>query len=896
MPAISLFAALGAPGFYALVSYQSAAAHLQTLTAAELRQVAAPIASLLGEIGIVADRAANVVSDKEVQPPPMERLRALIADRPAIAGIAVFDRLGRLQEQTGPVLLPTDADRTSIASGIANDRPRLGAPFRSGEGVFGVMIERYRDAAGSPAGYVAVLFPLERLRRWLELATLPGGGELELLDGRNRNWFDFTAASGRASSGDGADIHIAGFDLDLVAVTPAGASLGYWWEEAGEPLCLFAIVALFISSLVALVSRSMHRQFREREAAVAALAENERRFRELTEVAADWTWESDADHRFTRFDGLLPRTGAALPIGRRRAELIEGTLDPAAHSEHLATLSRREPFRDFIYCSSRVSDRRNWFKTSGRPIFAPGGEFVGYRGTASDVTAEIESAARARAAERQLIDAVESSPWAFALFDADDRLVVCNSRYRQQFEGAERGLVVIGSTFEQMLRRRVAAGGIAGVARNDEAWIARRLAYHRNPAGTFEIELDGNRWIRIIEQRTSSGSLICIFSDITDLKRRQDELRKSEEQFRLTFDAAPIGMAVQSGENGRYLRANPALCELLGYSEAEMLRLSYVDVTHPGDRAGSRHVYEELRDGRLDHAEYEKRYVAKNGATVTALTRVAVVARDAANRATQFLTQTVDISTRKESERELIAAKEQAELANRTKSEFLANMSHELRTPLNAIIGFSEIVAGELFGPLGNKRYVEYARDIHASGIHLLSIISDILDLSKIEAGRRELYEVVVDLYEATESSIRLVRGRAENGSVKLVNLVARDTPRVTADERSVKQILLNLLANAVKFTREGGCVTVRALRRGDGSLAVAVEDTGIGIASENIGLVLAPFSQVDSSLSRRYEGTGLGLPLVKSLIELHGGELTIASSLGQGTTATVVFPANRVD
>jgi len=291
----------------------------------------------------------------------------------------------------------------------------------------------------------------------------------------------------------------------------------------------------------------------------------------------------------------------------------------------------------------------------------------------------------------------------------------------------------------------------------------------------------------------------------------------------------------------------------------------------------------------------EKRYIAKDGRIVHALTRVGAV-RDASGRPVQMLTQIIDITARKRGEDELVAAKEQAELANRSKSEFLANMSHELRTPLNAIIGFSEIVASELFGPIGAARYVEYAHDIHASGIHLLSIISDILDLSKIEAGRRDLTESAIDLHEAAESSLRLVRGRAENGGVRLVNGVDRGAmPRLLADERAVKQILLNLLSNAVKFTPEGGRVAVGAELRGDGSLAITIDDTGIGIAPENIPRALAPFSQVESSLTRRHEGTGLGLPLVKSLIELHGGTLQLESQEGKGTLATVIFPAERV-
>ena len=237
---------------------------------------------------------------------------------------------------------------------------------------------------------------------------------------------------------------------------------------------------------------------------------------------------------------------------------------------------------------------------------------------------------------------------------------------------------------------------------------------------------------------------------------------------------------------------------------------------------------------------------------------------------------------------------EAAREANQAKSDFLANMSHELRTPLNAIIGFSELITGKMFGPI-SARYVEYAQDIHASGSHLLSIVSDVLDLSKIEAGQRSLSDSVVDLYEAAESSLRLVRGRAENGRIRLVNGVPRDLPHVHADERAVRQILLNLLSNGVKFTPEGGRVAVTAEARSDGSLTVCVDDTGIGISPENIPRALAPFSQVDNSLTRRHAGTGLGLPLVKSLIELHRGTLELVSEEGKGTLATIMFPADRV-
>jgi PAS domain S-box-containing protein len=659
-------------------------------------------------------------------------------------------------------------------------------------------------------------------------------------------------------------------------------------------LAIFALTTVLASALVWVVSISIHRRIAAREAASAARALSEERYREFAELTSIWIWETDAEDRFTHFTGSGPGCTQSPAIGRKRADMIEHPLERGAWEAHVAALARREPFRDFVYRLRCADGSPQWVKVSGRPMFGSDGRFLGYRGTGMDVTTEIESALRAHAAERQLVAAIESSPWAFALFDQMDRLILCNTRYREMFESLAGDQVVLGRTFEALLRARVDSGAIADALEDDDGWMARRMAYHRGPAGNFEMRHRNGQWVQITEQRTRDGFTISIFSDVTALREREEAVRKSEEQLRVAFDAAPIGMAIIDME-GRYQRVNPALCQLFGYTESELKGRRFLDITHPSYRKAGEADTRRLRDGEIDSLEMEKRYIAKDGRIVHALTRVGAV-RDAAGRPVQMLTQIIDITSRKEGENELVAAKEQAELANRSKSEFLANMSHELRTPLNAIIGFSEIVAGELFGPIGAPRYVEYAHDIHTSGIHLLSIISDILDLSKIEAGRRELTESAIDLHDAAESALRLVRGRAENSGVRLVNGIERGAaPRLLADERAVKQMLLNLLSNAVKFTPEGGRVAVGAELRADGSLAVSVDDTGIGMAPENIPRALAPFSQVDSPLTRRYEGTGLGLPLVKSLIELHGGTLQLESQEGKGTLATAVFPSERI-
>mgnify|MGYP003350893700 CR=1 FL=1 len=253
-----------------------------------------------------------------------------------------------------------------------------------------------------------------------------------------------------------------------------------------------------------------------------------------------------------------------------------------------------------------------------------------------------------------------------------------------------------------------------------------------------------------------------------------------------------------------------------------------------------------------------------------------------------------DITQEVEAERTLRAALERAEAANRAKSEFLTNMSHELRTPLNAVIGFSDVIAQQLMGPAGNRRYVEYARDIHTSGEHLLRIISDILDLAKIEASQVNLVETAIDLGEIFAACRTLASARAEQSGITLVQASRDAGATLWADELRLKQIVLNLVTNAIKASPRGSSVTMAARVNASERYEIEIADNGCGMSDDELRLAVQPFRQVDSRVARPGEGTGLGLPLSIRLTELHGGEVKIASATGKGTTVTVVFPATR--
>ena len=334
-----------------------------------------------------------------------------------------------------------------------------------------------------------------------------------------------------------------------------------------------------------------------------------------------------------------------------------------------------------------------------------------------------------------------------------------------------------------------------------------------------------------------------------------------------------------------YSIVNAPASEVIGFDAVPMILESAANPEHRDECLAA-------IAGRLPFRNLCLRFIAPDGTnSYCAISGKPIVARDG-----EFLGYRgvgADITIQVYDAQSLTDAKTRAEIANRAKSEFLANMSHELRTPLNAILGFSDIIAARSFGDGALERYSEYARDIHNSGAHLLSIIDDILDLSKIEAGRTVLQETDVPLDTIVSDVRTMLRG--SHGHVSFRIDVPTPTPNLRVDERKFVQILVNLLSNAFKFTQAGGEVALSVAVRRDGGLAVSVRDTGIGIAPADMEKVLAPFGQVESAFSRRHQGTGLGLPLARALTELHGGTLALESAVGAGTTVTILLPRARV-
>ncbi len=576
----------------------------------------------------------------------------------------------------------------------------------------------------------------------------------------------------------------------VAILTALGLLAGYTtvavWRAAHGPLSMAEqIVSLIVPLVVATgLGGLLLMESRRVERMQAAHRDSEHRFKLAVEAARCGIWEWDlTEDRIFMSDVTAALFGwkGGIVDGQQVLERVsEGHRDGLR--EALATAAIYGGFDVSFRVPSLTGGRPVWIDARGQGFGkSPEGGYARIIGVALDVTEERLAQARAQAAETRLRDAIESVSEAFALWDRQGRLLMCNRNYRGFFR-LEPQVLKPGASREDLEARAKLA-------------IRQEFPALGGRKGVREAELVDGRWVQISERTTAEGGLVVTAADITAVKAQEEARRVNEEELR---------RLVVNLE-----RSQEQLSELARKYEAEKVR---------------------------------------------------------------------------------------AESANQAKSEFLANMSHELRTPLNAINGFSEIMVAEMYGALGDARYKDYARDILVSGQHLLALINDILDMSKIEAGKMNLRFEPTAIEEVAEDALRLVRNRAEAAGLAL-RLDFADLPEVEADYRAIKQVLLNLLSNAIKFTPRGGVVTLHAERREDPlgeRVRVTVQDTGIGIPPEDLARLAKPFEQIESQQAKTQQGTGLGLALTKSLVEMHGGILDLRSAPGQGTSATFSLPVRQ--
>ena len=571
----------------------------------------------------------------------------------------------------------------------------------------------------------------------------------------------------------------------LAIIHPRGSALATWRTDTGLTITLSATTGF----VVLILGFAFHWQAtRAREADAIYETVHTR-----IDTALDrgrcglWDWDIDRERIFWSHSMF-----AILGLAARDDLLTFGEVNALVHPDdlHLADMVRqlidtKSSFIDHAFRMRHHDGAWIWLRARCELVNQTGEREPHLIGIAVDITEQKRLAARSAEADLRLRDAIETIPEAFVLWDAHNRLVLCNSNF-QELHNLPDELIAPGTSYEEIV-----AGGRMSVVRS-------RITSEGSPPGarTFEAQLDDGRWLNISERRTKDGGYVSVGTDITTIKAHEEKLMASERRLMNTVA--------------------------------------------------------DLRRSQL------------------ALERQAGELADLAEKYSE--------------------EKNRAEDASQAKSKFLANMSHELRTPLNAIIGFSEIMESGMFGPIGSEKYREYCRDIRQSGQYLLEVINDVLDMSKIEAGRIRHDVSDIRLGRFLIEAVRVVSARAEAKNIVMTTDIAPGIELV-ADPRLLKQVALNLLSNAVKFTPQGGRITIRA-RTSAGFVRIAIADSGIGIPKNAIAKLGRPFEQVESHITKTHQGSGLGLAIAKSLITLHGGTMRIRSTPGRGTMVLLQLPA----
>jgi PAS domain S-box-containing protein len=640
----------------------------------------------------------------------------------------------------------------------------------------------------------------------------------------------------------------------------------------------------------------------ERERLQRALSESEGRLRGFMHHAPVGMVLKDLGHRY-----LMANPAIARPLGRAPEEMIGRTLGDVLPPEVAATIAEEDAA---VVAADEARSFENhfpglryesWTRAVTFPIRDAEERIVALGTIVVDTTEQKRVEAALIETNSRLQGFMDHAPAIVTVKDRSGRFLVMNKAAEIAFGRKEQD--ILGRRTDELEPNSESARKIAIMEREVLAKgrvVAAEIYWpQRSPFNwTYEIKFP---------IRDDGGEIVAIGGcalDITERKLAEQSLRQSEARLAYAQRIAQVGHWVWThGGGSRWdegvAEYSEAAAAIFGVSPRALVLPSVEDYirrfVHPDDRAMARQVFLEEPERRQNGIPFEYRIVRPDGSVRTIVEVSLVVAGDG-DRPTEVIGTLHDITDRKRAEQDLIDSKVRAEQANLAKSQFLANMSHELRTPLNAIIGFSEMISMQVLGPIQPERYLECAQDIQISSRHLLGLLEEVLDTSRIEVDRYDLRTESCSIGELVQAVVTIAAPDARKKQIVVSRSVVDGLPRMQLDPKAIRQALINLLGNAIKFTAAGGAIEVAAAADADGDLVLRVSDTGIGIAGKDLELIFERFAQVEDSYVRRHGGIGLGLHITRRLVELHGGTVTVRSEIGKGSTFAIRLPGTRFE